>query len=96
MADTEDIFSFLNADFMRRASVYPGSVGTFRYRIQQSGKVGDGRLQAWAYENVCFEKAKDVETEIFPWTDEGAAQLRAWLNGQLRRRGSEPYRIPMK
>ena len=95
MAELEqrDPFGFLNADFFIRSEIYPGSVGAFRYRFQQSGKVGDGQIQAWVYENVCFEKAQKIETETFPWTEEGAAALRAWLNGKLRERGSEPYHI---
>ena len=35
-----------------------------------------------------------METETFPWTEEGAAALREWLTEKLAERGSEPYRIP--
>ena len=91
--ETCSAFGFLNLDFMKRAEVYPGSIGTFRYRLQRSGKAGSGQLQAWVYENICFEKAQQIETETFPWTEEGMASLRAWLNEKLRERGSEPYRI---
>lgn len=87
-------FDFLNVDFFTRASVFPGSLGTFRYRFQRTGWIGDGEIQAWVYENVCFELAKDVETETFPWTEEGVAALRDWLGRKLHERGSEPYRIP--
>lgn len=87
-------FDFLNVDFFTRASVFPGSLGTFRYRFQRTGWIGDGEIQAWVYENVCFELAKDVETETFPWTEEGVAVLRDWLGRKLHERGSEPYRIP--
>ena len=91
--EREDPFGFLNANFLKRPEIYPGSIGTFRYRFQRSGKIGDGQVQAWVYENICFEKARHIETETFPWTEEGAAELRAWLNGKLRERGSGPYRI---
>lgn len=87
-------FDFLTLEFFTRASVYPGSLGTFRYRFQQSGRMGDGQLQAWVYENICFELAKDVETETFPWTEEGVEALRRWLSRKLEERGAEPYRIP--
>lgn len=90
----EDAFAFLTADFFKRAAVFPGSLGSFRYRFQCEGREGDGRIQAWVYENVCFELAKDVETETFPWTEEGAAALRDWLREKLAGRGTEPYRIP--
>ena len=91
--EQQDPFGFLDGDFLKRSEIYPGSVGTFRYRFQRSGKMGDGQVQAWVYENICFEKARHVETETFPWTGEGMAALWAWLNGKLRERGSGPYRV---
>ena len=54
----------------------------------------DGSIQAWVYENTSFELAQNVETETFPWTEEGVEQLRAWLEEKLAQRGTEPYRIP--
>ena len=90
----DETFSFLNAEFLKRAPVFPGSVGSFRYRFQTEGRKGEGRVQAWVYENVCFELARDAETETFPWTEEGVAALRVWLDQKLAERGSEPYRIP--
>ena len=90
----DNAFDFLTLDFFTRASVFPGSLGTFRYRFRRDGWMGDGQLQAWVYENVCFELAKDVETETFPWTEEGVAALKGWLSRKLTERGSEPYRIP--
>jgi len=90
----EDAFGFLNAEFFKRAAVFPGSVGSFRYRFQTEGRRDEGRIQAWVYENVCFELAKDAETETFPWTEEGVSALRDWLEKKLAERGAEPYRIP--
>ena len=87
-------FDFLNMSFFTKASVYPGSIGTFRYRFQRTGWMGDGSIQAWVYENTSFELARDVETETFPWTEEGVEQIRAWLEQKLAERGTEPYRIP--
>lgn len=89
-----DAFEFLTLDFFTRASVFPGSLGTFRYRFRRSGWIGDGEIQAWVYENVCFELAKDAETAAFPWTEEGVAALKDWLEQKLAERGAEPYRIP--
>lgn len=82
--------------FFTKASVYPGSVGTFRYRFQRNGWLDkkDSTIQVWVYENVCFELAKDVETETFPWTEEGVEKLKVWLEEKLTRRGTERYRIP--
>ena len=87
-------FDFLNMSFFTKASVYPGSLGTFRYRFQRTGWMEDGSIQAWVYENTSFELAQDVETESFPWTEEGVEQIRAWLEQKLAERGTEPYRIP--
>lgn len=90
----DNAFDFLTLEFFTRASVFPGSLGTFRYRFRRDGWIGDGQIQVWVYENVCFELAKDVETETFPWTEEGVEALRQWLRQKVRERGAEPYRIP--
>ena len=91
-----ETFSFLNVPFFTKAAVHPGSVGTFRYRFQRFSWPGkeDARIQVWVYENISFELAQDIETETFPWTEEGVAALRAWLLTKLRERGAEPYRVP--
>lgn len=89
----EDPFAFLTLNFLKKSEIFPGSLGTFRYRFQRTGKVNDGTVQAWVYENICFEKAQHIETETFPWTEEGMASLRSWLNERLRERGSELYRV---
>ena len=34
-----------------------------------------------------LKKAQHIETETFPWTEEGMASLRSWLNERLRERG---------
>ena len=79
----ENSFDFLNMNFFTKASVYPGSIGTFRYRFQRTGWIGDGSIQAWVYENTSFELAQNVETETFPWTDEGVEAILAWLQKKL-------------
>lgn len=89
-------FDFLNMQFFTRAAIYPGSVGTFRYRFQRTGWLNkaDSTIQVWVYENTSFELAQDVETETFPWTEEGVEAIKAWLEEKLEQRGWEPYRIP--
>ena len=89
----EGKFDFLNLQFFTKASVYPGSIGTFRYRFQRTGWMNNATIQVWVYENTSFELAQDVETETFPWTEEGVEAIRAWLTEKLETRGSEPYRI---
>lgn len=92
----ESDFDFLSVDFFTKAKVYPGSVGTFRYRFERFSWPGkeDARVQVWVYENICFEQAQQVETETFPWTPDGVQALRAWLETKVRERGAEPYRVP--
>ena len=40
------------------------------------------------------DRAKDVESQTFPWTEEGVEQVKAWLEEKLAERGSQPYSIP--
>ena len=90
----EQHFGFLDMNFFTRAAIFPGSLGTFRYRFQRTGWMGNGSIQAWVYENTSFELAQQVETETFTWTEEGIIQLQRWLEQRLEERGAEPYRIP--
>ena len=90
----ENKFDFLDLQFFTRAEVFPGSIGTFRYRFQRSGWMEKGSIQVWVYENISFKLAQDVETETFPWTEEGIEALKNWLEEKLEQRGWEPYRIP--
>lgn len=93
MNEEQNPFAFITLTVPKRAPVFPGSVGTFRYRLVRDGKAGEGTIQASVYENICFEKARDIETETFPWTEEGMAQIRSWLSEKLRERGVEPFSI---
>lgn len=87
-------FTFLTDHFLQKAEVFPGSIGAFRYRLKRTGKFDkDGQVQAWVYENVCFEQAQDIETITVPWTSVGMAELRQWLEARYAERGGEPYSI---
>lgn len=92
----ENHFDFLNVSFFTRASVFPGSLGTFRYRFQRTGWPGkpESTIQVWVYENTSFELAQNVETATFDWTEDGVEQLKKWLEQKLEERGTQPYRIP--
>ena len=50
-------FEFLDMNFFTRASVFPGSLGTFRYRFQRTGWLNkpDSTIQVWVYENTSIE-----------------------------------------
>ena len=87
-------FDFLDLNFFTRATVFPGSIGAFRYRFQRTGWMNDGTIQAWVYENICFEQAEQIETSVFDWSDEGIEALKKWLLERFAERGGEPYRIP--
>lgn len=93
MSEEKDPFAFLTLTVPKRAPVFPGSVGTFRYRLVRSGKENDGTIEASVYENICFEKAQNIETQTFPWSEDGMAQIRAWLAEKLRERGTQPFTI---
>ena len=76
-------FDHLNVAFFTKAAIYPGSIGTFRYRFQREGWTdGKGTLTVWVYENTSFELAKDVESQTFPWTEEGVEQVKVGGTGQ--------------
>jgi hypothetical protein len=92
----EQHFEFLDMNFFTRASIFPGSLGTFRYRFKRTGWLNkpDSEIQVWVYENTSFELAQEIETETFLWTEEGVEQIKAWLEQKLKERGTEPYRIP--
>lgn len=52
-------FDHLNVAFFTKAAIYPGSIGTFRYRFQREGWTdGKGTLTVWVYENTSFELAQ--------------------------------------
>lgn len=93
MDEKRDPFAFLTLTVPKRAPVFPGSVGTFRYRLVRSGKENEGTIEASVYENICFEKAQNIETQTFPWSEDGMAQIRAWLAEKLRERGAQPFTI---
>ena len=59
-------FDFLNMQFFTRASVYPGSIGTFRYRFQRTGWLNkpESTIQVWVYENISFAIAVKIITLI--------------------------------
>ena len=93
MTEEKDPFAFLTLTVPKRAPVFPGSVGTFRYRLVRSGKENEGTIEASVYENICFEKAQNIETQTFPWSEDGMAQIRAWLAEKLQERGAQPFTI---
>ena len=72
-------FQDFTVQWFKRAHIYTGSIGDFRYRFAQQGEEA---LKASVYSKVCYEVADDVEEETFPWTEEGVKALQQWVQGK--------------
>lgn len=55
--------------WFKRAFVYTGSIGDFRYRFAMDKDAGV--LHTAVYTVYCFEAANDVQQQDFPWDDQG-------------------------
>ena len=72
-------FQDYTVQWFKRAYVYTGSIGDFRYRFAHDDET---TLHAAVYSKVCYELADDVVSQDFPWTDEGVKALQAWVQAQ--------------
>ena len=70
-------FEGLTPQWFKRANVYTGSIGDFRYRFACDKK--ENTIRAAVYTVYCYEAATDVVEETFPWDDDGVTRLQAWL-----------------
>ncbi len=62
--------------FFENKNVLIASGGRCRYRVAlESGRFD---VRVWE-ENICFEKAKDIETVSFPGDLDGLEQMTRWL-----------------
>lgn len=68
-------FAQLTVQWFKRAYVYTGSIGEFRYRFKRDGET----LSIATYTHLCYEAANDVEECEFPWTEEGVEAIKAHL-----------------
>ncbi len=68
-------FAQLTVPWFKRAYVYTGSIGEFRYRFKRDGET----LSVATYTNLCYEVASDVEEREFPWTEDGVEEIKAYL-----------------
>ena len=62
-------FSELTPRWFKRAFVYTGSIGDFRYRFAMDKDAGV--LHTAVYTVYCFEAANDVQQQDFSWDDQG-------------------------
>jgi len=74
-------FAQLTPQWFMRAHIYTGSIGEFRYRFAQDQE--NHAIIAAVYTHYCYEAARDVAEQSFPWDEEGIAQLRNWLQEML-------------
>lgn len=83
----EPFFQQLTPRWFQRAHVYTGSIGPcfhdFRFRFVQDEK--EQQITASLYRDKCFEAAEHVETQQFPWTEEGVESLKQWLEDAFQR-----------
>ena len=70
-------FSELTVTWFRRAYIYTGSIGEFRYRFSCDEK--EHLIHAAVYSSVCYELAQDRAEQDFAWDEPGVAQLKDWL-----------------
>ena len=70
-------FAQLTPHWFKRAFVYTGSLGDFRYRYANDRDAGV--IHAAVYSVFCYEVAADKLERDFPWDDDGIAQLRSWM-----------------
>ena len=73
-------FQCLTPQWFKRANVYTGSIGDFRYRFSTDAK--EKLLHTAVYTVYCYEVANDVVEETFPWNEEGVAALQAWIQAR--------------
>ena len=73
-------FAPLTPQWFKRAFVYTGSIGDFRYRYATDKD--NGLLHVATYSKVCYEVADDVTAQDFPWTEEGVKALQTWMQQQ--------------
>lgn len=74
-------FEELTTNWFRRAFIYTGSIGEFRYRFACDEK--EKLIHAAVYTNVCYESAQDKVEQDFPWTEEGVEALKPWLQSHF-------------
>ena len=73
-------FEVLTPQWFKRAFVYTGSIGDFRYRFATDND--NKQLHAAVYSVYCYEVATDVKEQDFSWDEDGVAQLKNWLQSE--------------
>lgn len=71
-------FASLTVQWFKRAFVYTGSIGDFRYRYATDKDL----IHAATYSTYCYEVAQDKTEMDFPWTEDGVTALKTWIQSQ--------------
>lgn len=74
-------FEELTPQWFKRAFVYTGSIGEFRYRFANDAE--NNQIHAAVYSHFCYEAAQDVQKKDFTWNETGISQLKQWLQDAL-------------
>lgn len=80
-------FEVLTPQWFKRAFVYTGSIGDFRYRFATDKD--HNLLHAAVYSVYCYEVATDVKEQDFSWDESGVEQLKAWLQNEYEAFGAK-------
>lgn len=73
-------FEVLTPQWFKRAYVYTGSIGDFRYRFALDED--NHLLHTAVYSVYCYEVATDVKEQDFPYDEDGVAELKQWLQSE--------------
>lgn len=76
-------FQELTPRWFKRAFVYTGSIGDFRYRF--ANDFSEKVIHAAVYSRYCYEVATDVTEQDFSWDEDGVHTLQLWLQAALER-----------
>lgn len=88
-------FDFLNMAFSQRPPFIPAvSARSATATSGTDGRMGRVCSQSGYTKTPALSWPKDVESQTFPWTEEGVEAVKAWLEQKLKERGTQPYFIP--
>ena len=73
-------FAELTPRWFKRAFVYTGSIGDFRYRFDMEKE--KNTLHTAVYSVYCYEAAQDRQERDFPWDEAGVEVLKQWLQAK--------------
>ena len=74
----EDIKHYINFYYFTQGNYFTGCIGDeFRYRIEPDKE--NNAFKVYSYSNACFEKAENIVSESFEFTEEGLNAAVKWI-----------------